>query len=139
MKLGQAAQPAAVALVTACADEDEAAREAATAALEELGPPATVDAPRLAALLPDEQADIAYWAATLLGRLRATASEQVPQLVAALESHPAVQVRQRAAWALGQIGPAAGEATDALRVAAGSDDPRLARLAEQALAQIADQ
>jgi HEAT repeat protein len=49
-------------------------------------------------------------------------------------SDPAVA--QRAAWALGKIGPAAYPAAAALRVAAADDDPRLARLAADALAAI---
>jgi HEAT repeat protein len=38
-QLGAEAQPAAVALVRACSNEDEEVREWITAALEEIGPP----------------------------------------------------------------------------------------------------
>jgi HEAT repeat protein len=46
------------------------------------------------------------------------------------------EVAQRAAWALGKIGPAAAAAASALRTAAASADPRLARLAAEALAAV---
>jgi HEAT repeat protein len=132
-QLEDAAQPSAVALVMANADEDEAVRQWATAALESLGPPAAGDIPQLAKLLSDPHLDVAYWAATLLGRLEADGAPSVPGLVGALQSHPEVAVRQRAAWALGQIGAAAKAAEPALVQAANASDPRLSRLAQEAL------
>jgi HEAT repeat protein len=48
----------------------------------------------------------------------------------------AMSVRRRAAWALGKIGSSAHGATDALQQATANDDPRLARLARQAIEQI---
>ena len=41
-QLGRDAQPAALALLNACGDADEAVQEWAAAALEELGPPQTL-------------------------------------------------------------------------------------------------
>ena len=125
-RLGPDARPAAVLLARASADGSEEVREWVTAALEELGPPPASDAHALAALVDNENADVAYWAATLLGRLGAEAAPAVPALASALSASVAMSVRQRAAWALGKIGPPARDALDALRQAAASDNPRLA-------------
>ncbi|HTQ39962.1 MAG TPA: HEAT repeat domain-containing protein [Pirellulales bacterium] len=133
--LEDAAQPAAVALVGATADQDESVRQWATAALESLGPPAVGDVAELAKLLLDKRLDVAYWATTLLGRLESDAAAAVPQLTGALQSHPETAVRERAAWALGQIGPAAAAAVPALNAAVG-DGPRLSRLAKESIQQI---
>ncbi len=134
-RLGPAARPAAVALAEAAGDADEEVREWAAAALEELGAPAAEDVPRLSALLASDE-PVAYWAATLLGRMEGDGQAAVTSLVAALRTHPAVAVRQRAAWALGKMGSAAAAATAALEEAALADDARLARLAGQALRQV---
>ena len=55
----------------------------------------------------------------------------------AVAGSPHLPVRQRAAWALGEIGPAAAAAVPTLQKAAGDPDPRLARLAQEAIDQIA--
>jgi HEAT repeat protein len=134
--LEDGAQPAAVALVAATADADESVRQWATAALESLGPPAAGDVAALAKLLSDSRSDVAYWAATLLGRLEADATSAVQQLAAALESHAEVAARERAAWALGKIGSSASAALPALEHAAASSQPRLSRLAKEAINNI---
>jgi HEAT repeat protein len=134
-RLGPEARGAAVALVRACGDEP-AVREWAVAALEELGTPPAGDVGPLAALIENTQADVAYWAATLLGRLGAEAAPAAALLAAALANGRDPSVRQRAAWALGRIGPAARVAAPALQSAAASADPRLAKLAHEALARI---
>ncbi len=132
-KLGADAQPAAVALVESCATEDDETREWVAAALEDLGPPPANDVARLAVLVANRSLDVAYWAATLLGRLRHEAEPAGPALATALEEHPEMAVRQRAAWALGRIGQPAADARSALDKAASSTDPRLASLARDAL------
>lgn len=134
--LGDAAKSAAVPLVRATDDEDEQVSEWAVGALEELGPPAADDIPALAELLADEGTNVAYWSATLLGRLGENAERAAAQLAAALAGHRDLAVRQRAAWALGRIGPRAVTAKDVLAAASESDDPRLARLAAEALQRI---
>ncbi len=137
-ELGPDAGPLAVALVRGCGDADEEVRNWTTAALEELGPPPRDAARPLVDLLDDPCAEVNYWAATLLGRLEADAAEAVPALTAALRQNAHRTVRQRAAWALGRIGPAARPAKAALVQAASDADPRLARLAQQALDQITE-
>ncbi len=131
------AQAASVSLVRACSDPDEQVQEWAVAALEELGEPSLGDVSALSGMLKDPSADSVYWAATLLGRLGPQGAAAVPQLTQLLDSQSAVASRQRAAWALGKIGRPAASAMDALRRATENDNPRLARLAGQALEQIA--
>jgi HEAT repeat protein len=135
-RLGAEARDAAVPLVRACGDQSEDVRQWAAAALEEMGPPDASDVEALATLLSDPRGDIGYWAATLLGRLGAQAAHAVPALTAALSGDAEIPVRQRTAWALGQIGPPAQSALDALRQSASGADRRLARLAHQAISQI---
>jgi HEAT repeat protein len=135
-RLGESAAPAMTALAAACGDSSEEVRQWASAALEEMGAPDKAQIADLALLLQQEHADVAYWAATLLGRAGSAAAAVVGTLSATLRGHAAPAVRQRTAWALGKIGPGAAPALDALNAAAASDDPRLARLAKQALEQI---
>ena len=80
--------PGSGVLVWAAADEDETVREWAVAALEAMGAPHEADAPDLAQIVGGDGGDAAYWAATLLGRLGPRAAGSVPQLAAALTSHP---------------------------------------------------
>lgn len=136
LQMGEEAQAAALALVRACADPAEEVREPATGALESLGPPASSDMRGLMEMLGDANADVAYWAATLLGRLGGDAVDAVPELVKLLTKDGPLPGRERAAWALGQIGPAARDAVAALEAAAKLPSPRLARLAQESLDQI---
>lgn len=133
---GGAAAAAALDLVQACGDADDRVREWAVAALEDLGPPPAELTGQLIDLVADRDPLVAYWATTLLGRVGQDAATAVPALVKCLESAADLSVRQRAAWALGKIGPAATAARDALGRAAGDADPRLARLAAEAIAAI---
>lgn len=133
---GSEARDAAVDLVRACGDPAEEVRQWATAALEELGPPRPADVATLARLVDDENPDVGYWAATLLGRLEGEAAPAVAALTAVLSGSAEIQVRQRCAWALGKIGLPAAAAVATLRQAAAGDDPRLARLAQRAIDQI---
>src|SRR5437016_5913107 len=84
-KLADGAQPAAVALVKAMGDKEGAVRDWALAALEALGPPAADDTDELVQLLADARLNIAYWAATLIGRLDedVDAAKVVPALIQA--------------------------------------------------------
>ena len=128
---------AAVPLVRACGDADESVREWAVAALEQLGIPDAADAAALTELLADGQRDGRYWSATLLGRLGRRAASAVAALSDSTAHDADPAVRQRAAWALGEVGPAAASAEHVLAQAAAGDDPRLARLARQSLEKIA--
>lgn len=134
--MGEAAAPAAVALVEALDDESEEVLQQATAALEELGPPPLEHRTRLAELLSDENPDVGYWAATLLGRLKKEAEDTVADLCRTVEEHPEASVKERAVWALGQIG--SPDARRTLEEASQSSNRRLSRLAEKALSQTGD-
>lgn len=132
-RAGAAANVAAVPLVRACADDDERVRDWAVAALEELGPAPSGTIPQLCELAASGHPLAAYWATTLLGRSGHDAATAVTVLVQCLQSAPDLAVAQRVAWALGKIGPAAASARAALETAASGADPRLARLAREAL------
>ena len=123
-------------LVRACGDGDERVREWAVAALEDLGPPPTGAVQELVQLVTSGEPLVAYWAITLVGRFGQDASSAVAALAACIDSSADISVRQRAAWALGQIGPAALLARPALLQAAGQGDSRMARLASEALEAI---
>ncbi|HEY4234909.1 MAG TPA: HEAT repeat domain-containing protein [Lacipirellulaceae bacterium] len=135
-QLGPDARPAAAALVRACSTDDDSIREWVTSALESLGPPPAEQLNDLIPLVGNKSLDVAYWAATLLGRLGAAAKPAIPALISALQGSAEKSVRERAAWALGQIGTTASSALPALREAAASREPRLSRLATEAVAAI---
>lgn len=135
-RMGEEARPAAVALVAACGDVDSEVRDWATAALEGMGPPSSDNLKPLIDLLHIDNPLVAYWAATLLGRLEDAAADAVDALVKSMRESTATEVRQRSAWALGRIGPAAKAAIPALQKAAGDRDPRLSQLAQTAIDQI---
>lgn len=134
--MAEAAAAAATELVRACGDADEQVREQAVAALEDLGPPPADAIGRLVTFVAHGDPLVAYWATTLLGRAGEDAASAVPALAGCLASATDLSVKQRAAWALGKIGPAAASARAALHRAAGDTDPRLAGLATEALAAI---
>lgn len=134
--LGEKAQTAAAALVKCVGDADESVREAVNSTLEELGPPAKEQLAQLTTLVKDGSSDVAYWAATLIGRLKDAGSAATDTLAQCVASAKEMPVRERAAWALGEIGPQARGAVEALQKAAAEGGPRLARLAKQALERI---
>jgi HEAT repeat protein len=131
--LAESAQGAAAALVAATGDEESVSRWA-VAALEELGPPAADAAAQLIELAKSDVQLVAYWAITLLGRLGTEAAGAEAVLITALGTSPHSAVRERAAWALGRLGPLSNAAAESLRQASHAASPRLARLAAQALA-----
>jgi len=125
---------AAIALVKACAD-NESVQIWAVSALEGLGPPPIEAIEPLSNLAADDNALVAYWAATLLGRLGRQATTSQTALANVLTTSTDDSVRQRAAWALGKIGADTEDALNALAKAADSGSERLARLAQSALPQ----
>jgi hypothetical protein len=132
---GLDAVDAAVDLVRACGDED-AVRDWAVAALEDLGPPRNDAAQPLASELSAANPLVAYWAATLLGRLGTEAAGCQKALAKTLTHATDLAVRERSAWALGKIGATSNEAVAALQAAAESNSARLSRLAETALGTV---
>jgi len=94
---------AAPALLAALVDRDETVRNLVTSALENCGPPEQDQVDELEASLVNPNGDIAYWSATLLGRLGAGAIQAVESLKTAAAEHPSHEARKRATWALGKI------------------------------------
>jgi len=127
------AQAAIVPLCRCCSDEDEQVGQWSQAALEELGPP---DADELDSLLEltTSKESTAYWAVTLIGRLQAKATTAAAPLGKLIEKEGTpVEVRNRAIWAIGQIGAADNAIKATLQKASQSENPRTARLASKAL------
>ena len=137
-RLGDAVKPAAVALAKEAGSADETVREWVVSALESLGPPRPGDVESLKELVASEREETAYWAITLLGRLESIAAPAVPELIQELNENPHPHNRQRAAWALGKIGPAAAAALPDLKAAAHSPDRRMARIALLAIQSISE-
>jgi HEAT repeat protein len=135
-QMGEEARPAALALVAACGRGDDELSEWAVAALEQMGAPVLDDLPALCQLLKSKNEPTAYWAATLIGRLQQQAAAAVRPLAECVKQTASDSVRQRAIWALGQIGSAAQEATPVLQQAAAGSGPRTARLAQEAMDRI---
>lgn len=134
-QLGPKAARAATALVWASGDESEEVRKWVVRGLECLGRPHPTDVERLSELLTDLNPDVAYWAATLLGRLGPDAAPAVQALASALVLFP-IAVRRRVAWALGEIGSLAASSLPSLRLAATDNDEELAELALRSIARI---
>lgn len=139
--MGPDADPATVALVRAMANPNEEVREFVTEALEELGPPSPVHLPELAGLLEDPNADVGYWAATLLGRMGKLRKSAIAPLIKAVENTVIpIAVRERAVWALGRIGrPAAAALPILTKYAQETENARLSRLAAKAVEQMGGQ
>lgn len=138
-KLAQAEgelQLVALEVVETLPDQPEQVREWLVEALENMGPPDSGDVAPLAELLKHANRDVAYWAATLLGRLKKGAATAQGALADCVGAHPEMAARQRAVWALGKIGLPSEAARAALTKAATSDNPRLARMAREALEAI---
>ena len=133
-QMGTDAAIAAVELVQACGDEPEI-RDWAVAALEDMGPPheASIDAIR--DQITSENALVAYWAITLLGRSETDALRHQDALAAVLKTATDSSVRERAAWSLGKIDASSEVAIAALAQAAESTDARLSRIAKTSLKQ----
>lgn len=123
----------AVDLVRHVGDGDRVVADYCVATLEELGPPPASQLEPLAQLTTSDNADVAYWAVTLVGRLGVAATEQATLLGNLVASDAPPQVRERAAWALTRIGPPAAVARPQLESCADAAPPSLARAVAKAL------
>jgi hypothetical protein len=128
-------------IVQLAASRDDEIRMWAAEALESAVQPDASEVGSLTTLLEQaEDVETCYWAATMLGRLGGDATPATKALEACLRESMYLPARERATWALCQIGPAAAIATAALNEAARNAPPRLRRLARHALEVIqADQ
>ena len=124
---------AIVPLCRCCSDADEQVSQWSQAALEELGPPEVDELDSLLELSTSAELT-AYWAVTLIGRLEEKAAPAAADLAKLIEKDDTpVEVRNRAIWAIGQIGVGDAAVKATLEKAAQSDNPRTARLAAKAL------
>lgn len=121
-------------VVELAGSSDDEVRMWAAEALETAIKPLPMDIEALIqALDPGDDVDICYWAATMLGRLGTEASVAAAALEKCLAESMYLPARERAAWALCQLGPSARSATETLRRTAQDAPPRLKRLATEAL------
>ncbi|WP_145115731.1 HEAT repeat domain-containing protein [Botrimarina mediterranea] len=134
--LGPDASPAALALVTACGNP--ALVDLCIGTLEELGPPPVEQLPELAKLVASPDENVAYWAATMLGRSGEAATPFLAPLEETAKNDDALnEVRERAVWAIGKLGADAKPAEGTLRaIAESGPTPRIKRLASTALANL---
>jgi hypothetical protein len=129
-----AANEQLVAVVLTMLDDDEEVRAWASDVLSAIESPQAAAAPQLAELTRHVNAPVAGWACKLLGKLGPQAKDHQAAVASALSSHPEVAVRQLAALALQSIPDLNQQTLEALQSAAASTDPRLSRLAKEALA-----
>lgn len=130
----------AVTVVSLCGSSDDEVRMWSAEALEVAIQPLPSDVPRLIELLQRaDDGEICYWAATMLGRLGSDAAASVAALQRFIGESMYLPARERATWAIGEIGPAASGAIPTLRKAAQQGPPRLQRLAHQAMLAIKGQ
>jgi hypothetical protein len=115
------AAPAVGELAAALSDADANVREAAAAALSQIGPPAETAVPALAKALSDSNPRVRDLAAIALGSMGAKAARAIPELVKALNDS-VDYVRAPAADALGAIGPGAQAAVKPLAEKLLTDD-----------------
>ncbi|MEZ6089582.1 MAG: HEAT repeat domain-containing protein [Pirellulaceae bacterium] len=121
-------------LLRASNDPSPAVQQLAIAKLEDLESPDPSQVPDILRFIQrPADSETVYWGITLIGRMGAEGAEAVPMLAGALANSPFPHVREKAAWALGQIGPAAEGALAVLQDAARQGSPRLSRLASQAI------
>ncbi|TWU17734.1 hypothetical protein Pla52o_49490 [Novipirellula galeiformis] len=127
----------AVACIKLVVDSDEEVRMWAAEALQRSVLPDVDDVETLAELvLYPNDGEIPYWAATMLGRLQSEAVGGVEALQHCLLNSNYLPARERAAWALAQIGPAAANAIGSLEKAAPTAPPRLKQLVREAIQAI---
>ena len=126
-----------MALLSTLRTADEELRAWAADCLQLVTRPPQDVVPQLALACSDACPPVAVWACILLGRLGEQALPWQDALVVALQQHDSLTVRQQAARALGQITGIGAAALAALEQATACNDPRLQRLATQALESVA--
>jgi hypothetical protein len=121
---------------------DETAQNYSCEALENCGTPRLEDVPFLLEQLNSQRSTRVYWASTLLGRfgLPAKGFENRLAIQDALASVIAdesleLSAREKAAWAIGELGMAESSNRERLQKIADKASPRLKRLLEAALSQ----
>jgi HEAT repeat protein len=132
--LGPRARPAVRALSRALADSEAIVRAGAATALREIGSGARPAVPALRKALQDREAAVRVEAADALWQVGGDTKLTIKVLAAALEEE--TPLARRAADVLGDMGPAAAEAGDALRAALRATDARVQLRAAEALYRV---
>ncbi|PNG53100.1 putative oxidoreductase/HEAT repeat-containing protein [Variovorax sp. WDL1] len=129
-KIGAGATSAIPALIEVLSDDDDRTAAEAADALAAMGPAAM---PAIPALVRSLSGGFVYMSARRA--LKGLGAAAAPELARAL-GHPNVQVRQRAAWTLEDLGPQATAAVTALSATLKDSDAGVRRGAAKALAAI---
>jgi len=130
----------AVTVVRLCGSSDDEVRMWSAEALEVAIQPEPSEVEGLIELLSaEDDGEISYWAATMLGRLGKDAVAAVATLGSCLRDSMYLAARERAAWALAEVGPAAADALESLKQVSETGSPRLQRLALEAIEAIDQQ
>lgn len=124
---------AAAELVRACADEDESVREWVVGALESIEEPPANALEALEESCRSDNALVAYWAVTMMGRMGCAAKAKQDVIAQLLENSKDLSVQEKAAWALGKMEADSSLARHALEQASHSENARLSRVANAAL------
>ena len=122
-----------IAVLLTMLDENEEVRAWSSDVLTNVEFPSSHWAPQLAEMTRHVSAPVAGWACKLLGRLGSEATRYQSSLAQALSQHAEKSVRQLAALALKSVPNLSKETVLSLKVAASDADPRLSRLASDAL------
>lgn len=123
-------------ILLSMADPEEENRAWAADCLELVDSISSTKAAEIAPLCQHSGEFVVYWTLITLGKLGDVSAYQ-EQLTQALRTSTSVTVRQAAAQVLRLAQNASPATKDALKEASASPDPRLSRLAKQALAEIA--
>ena len=120
---------------------DDTELNTANELLENCGAPSLIDIPFLCDQLKSGRSSRVYWCSTLLGRLGTTVGVQRERSRIDTELCHAISdeslelsARERAAWAIGQLGGVDGDCRAILEKHVGTAPARLKRLLETALA-----
>jgi HEAT repeat protein len=122
-----------IAVLLTMLDEDEEVRAWASDVLSNVEAPSSEWGPQLAELTRHVSPPVAGWACKLLGRLGDEATRYQSSLAQALSKHAEKSVQQLAALALKSVPNLSKDTIAALKAAASDADPRLSRLATDAL------
>jgi hypothetical protein len=126
-------------LMTQLEGEDESVQNYTCEALENCGPPRQEDIGLLCDQLNSGNTMQVYWASTLLGRfgtgtLKSEKIDAIQRSLCKVISNDCVELsaRERAAWAIGNLGGVEGASRELLQRMAHDAPPRLKRLLETA-------
>jgi HEAT repeat protein len=134
--IGKKAEAAAADLSKALQDKDVDVRIQAAASLGQIGPGAAGALPELIKAVKDKDKAVRCEAIHTLGRLGKNALTAIPELLKVLKDEEVPEVRLAAIQELGEFGPDAKQAVEALTIASRDGRPALREAAQEALKKI---